>query len=228
MTTKVTNLVLAAAALLGVLGCTHATPLTVAIEAPAGRPKPALELRSVEYVASESKLANIGTYAWGRYDEEDLEALRVSFQNSVAPFAAKSGSRLHILVRRVLVATTSSAALTLSCVAWAMEGSDGSLLFHEQFYAWDSVHLLGSTKGVKNGMHEAIVQRVLQTAVRLATSGGAPPPTPDPPRTSTDFQGVARVLPSFLLTGYGVPGATQVSWVRKLDDVDWTDYLRGK
>jgi hypothetical protein len=195
------------------------------------------------YEPAETRLQNVGTYPVGEYKEADFEALRASFLKSAEPFAGSDGHRLHIILRRVLIATSNNVGLAVACAAWAIEAPDGKLIFHEQFYAWDSARIMGSVAGVKNGMHEAIVRRVLESAVRIATCDGTLAPAPDPPRTSTDFGTATRELPSSLMSsfpllfhgggymfflGLVVRGSSEVPWVRKPDYVDWPAYLRGK
>ena len=225
--------------LFGISGCT-ASVLRVEIDPPPIRPRPILEIGSVAYVPTETKLQNVGTFAVGKYKDTDLEALRGSFQESAKPFAGPGAHRVHVVVRRVLIATSNNTGLACACVAWAIESPDGKLIFHEQFYAWDLERFVGSVAGVKNGMHAAIIRRVLESAMHVAMGDG---PAPEPARTSTDFEAVARMLPSSLTSsspllfhggGYtlfiplATQGASEVGWVRKPDYVDWPAYLQGK
>jgi hypothetical protein len=210
----------------------------VAIESPQGRA--ALEVAGVAMDAGESKLTNVGSYAWGKYDEDDVATLRDSLRDSAAPFHGAGGYRVHVRVRRVLVSHSNSEALTLACVAWALQSPDGKLVFHEQFYASRYVRLWGTLGGIKNDVHEGIVRRILGAAVRIAASGGRDQTAPSAAHTFATFEEATRDLPSKLSSHYfgalmgggytiyyssHLSGGSNVAWARKPEHFDWDAYL---
>jgi hypothetical protein len=235
--------VLLAAALATQAGCglTGGTSKQVVhIEAPAGRERPVVDVAAVELEAGGSKLTNVGTFAWGKYEPEDLETLRVSLHESLAPFLGPRGYHLYLVVRRYLVAQSNSEGLALACVAWALTAPDASLVYHEQFYAKSYVRLWGTLGGIKDDVHRGIVQRVLAAAVRLAASGGTEDPHPAAEYTFDTFEKAIAGLPEHLHSyytgiifggGYQIfyshtlSGGSQLAWAATPDHVAWPAYL---
>jgi hypothetical protein len=221
-------------------GLTGATSKqVVAIENPQGQ-RAALDVAGVDMDAGESRLTNVGSYAWGKYDADDLTTLRDSLKESAAPFTAAGGYRVHVRVRRVLVSHSNSEGLALACVSWALQAPDGKLLFHEQFYASRYVRLWGTLGGIKNDVHEGIVRRILGASVRIAASGGRDQTPPSAAYTFSTFEDATRDLPTSLTSvyfgalmggGYTIfyssrtSGESNVAWAKKPDHFDWEAYL---
>src|SRR5689334_1970294 len=132
----------AMALFIGGCGLTGGTSkFAVNVATPAGAEKPALNVASVELEPNQTKLVNVGTYAWGEYDKSDLDVLTQSMRTSAAPFENASGYKVHVVMRKFLVAHSNNAALAFACVGWAMVTPDNKLAFHEQFYASHHVRL---------------------------------------------------------------------------------------
>src|SRR5262245_35752434 len=83
----------------------------VDVKAPAGAATPALEVASVDLEPGQTRLANVGTYAWGEYDADDLEVLRTSMRQSLPAAPTVARHRIHVLVRRFLVAHSNKEGL---------------------------------------------------------------------------------------------------------------------
>jgi hypothetical protein len=161
--------ILFSAALLGTgCGLTGATSrFTVELPIKATQP---IALASIELEPRAAQLTNIGSYAWGKYSADDLANLEGSLRDTLkeASGTPEGGSHVHVVVRSYLVATSNTQGGVLSCVAWAYVDRDGRLLFHEQFYATGSAVMNKTLGGLKDEVHEAIVRRISETAVRLA------------------------------------------------------------
>ena len=65
---------------------------------------------------------------------------------------ARTSFQIRLVIRHVLVATSSSYDAVIACVAWALTDSDGELIFDEQFYVVPSMHSRG-LEAMKNQMH---------------------------------------------------------------------------
>lgn len=117
-----------------------------------------------------------------------------------------------------------------------MTDADGQLVFHEQFYAADSVRLWGTIGKLKNNVHEGIVRRVLSSARSVAAGG----PPQDAKYTYDDFERATADLPSSLRSVYintavlgggyffivsHLDGSSELGWAREADHVDWPTKL---
>lgn len=207
------------------------------VEVPRAAKSAPLTLASVEIEPNQTRLVNVGSYAWGEYDGDDLAVLRSSMAESLEPLKPTPGAashRVHVVVRRFLVSHSNSEGLALACVAWALSAPDGSIAFHEQFYASRYVRLWGTVGGIKNSVHEGIANRVLRTAARVA-AGEARPAQP-PEYTFDTYEAATNGLPgeltshfsSLVLGGgysYSVFGASGVEWARRPEHFDWTSRL---
>ncbi len=229
----------AMALFIGGCGLTGGTSkFAVNVATPAGAEKPALSVASVELEPHETKLVNVGTYAWGEYDKADLDVLTESMRASAAPFESISGHKIHVVMRKFLVAHSNNAALAFACVGWAMVTPDNRLAFHEQFYASNHVRLWGTVGGVKDVVHEAITKRILERAVAVAAN--KPENLPRPPHTFDDYEAAAAPLPKELMSHYNhmlfgggytlfihqtVGGDPNLNWVRKPEHLDWNARL---
>lgn len=244
MSTRVLSLALSLLLICFGNGCalTGATStFEVALEAPANAPP--MRLGSVTYEPSESRLANVGTFDWGKYGEEDLSTLGASLEQSLKPLEPEPGlasHEVHVRVRRFLVAHSNNEALAFACVSWALTDPDGELAFVEQFYARDHVVLWGTVGGTKDTVHEGIATRVLRSAVRVAAAGEPVPPF-HAENTFGRFEaamvGMPESLTSVHVGGLYLGGAfyvfssrysgdSQVSWVKAHDHFDWSGHLQ--
>lgn len=196
-----------------------------------------LHVADVELEPGQTRLQNVGTFAWGEYDARDLGVLQESLEATVG--GAASGPSVHVVVRRFLVAHSNNEALAVACVAWALTDESGALVFHEQFYAADYVRIWGTVGGIKNHVHAGIVEHVSKQATRvsngeapLAPSGeyvfasydAATSGMPDS-LTSTHFQ-TLYLGGAYLFSAYAIKGGSDRAWARRDDHLDWDAQLR--
>lgn len=217
----------------GLFGGTRAKTVAITPVADA----PAVAIGSLTLEPGQTKLANVGTFAIGEYKSKDLDALQQSLQQSLRQSRGEpiggQAHRVHVVIRRFLVSHSNTAGVALACVAWAMTDANGELVYHEQFYAADSVHLWGTIGRLKEHVHQGIVARVLGSARSIA-SGGDPVTAQ---YTFADFDAAAAGLPHQLRSvylstallggGYGfrvstVDGSADLGWARQQEHVDWT------
>ncbi len=183
-----------------------------------------------------TKLQNVGTFAIGEYGARDLSTLEQTLEQSLDAAAKPQGDefRVHVLVRRFLVAHSNNAGLAVACVAWALTNPEGELVFHEQFYAADSVRLWGTIGGLKNHVHQGISRHILDQASQVASGEGPLPVRGE--YVFPTYDSAAAVLPDSLTSvhvasfGFGagysfamwtVQGSSERSWVREEGHVDW-------
>ena len=86
---------------LSTTGCalTGATSSFVVEVAPT--PGVSLAIASVEVEPGQTRLQNVGSYAWGQYGEDDLAMLRESLNESAALLGGPGASahRVHLIIR---------------------------------------------------------------------------------------------------------------------------------
>jgi hypothetical protein len=198
-----------------------------------------IKVDSIELEPNQSKLVNVGTYAWGKYDEADLEVLTKSMKDSAASLGGATPFGVHVVIRRFLVATGGSDGIALACISWALTMPDGTLIFHEQFYASKHVRTFGTVGGIKDTVHEALTKRVLGRAAAIATAPGSNAfESVKPERTFDTYEDAIRDLPPSLTAvsvgivqlgnGYtyytlkqGQTSGSQLEWVKQPDHLDW-------
>lgn len=198
-----------------------------------------IAVKSVELEPDQSKLVNVGTYAWGKYGAGDLDVLTRSMKQSAASLAGPSPLEVHVVLRRFLVATGGSDGIAIACVSWALAMPDGQLVFHEQFYASRHVNTFGTVGGIKDTVHEAIARRVLGRAAAIASAPGTSGyERVRPEHTFDTYEESLKGLPSTLTgvsmrvvqlgDGYhyyslqqGASASAELAWVRKPDHLDW-------
>jgi hypothetical protein len=190
---------------------------------------------------------------WGKYGPDDLRNLEQSLSDTLSaqlaatPVCHESRLDIHVVVRRHVVSVSNTAGAVLACVAWAAASPAGSIIHHEQFYAWDAVYLVGTIGRMKDSVHKAIVRRVATTSWALAADAvPAWPRTTAFANTSTSFEEAVSRLPHTLVSlgepalmpvpgahvlnvaGLVTPtGASRVPWEQANvpDAFDWQEYL---
>lgn len=233
------------ASLASLTGCGLTGGTSVVEPAFAVAPTPGARLSADRLVMepASAKLTAIGAYAWGKFDEDDRATLEESLQRMVRRInesrpATRPGYTTHVVLRSYQVAVSNSSGTALACVAWAMSGPDGGLLYHEQFYASKSATLSSTVGGLKEDVNEALLRRIGVTSAQLASgrSDSLPLRSED---TYLSFDEVRHDLPDRLQSvgmAFG-PGHsfvwTQsggVSWdfSRHPEGLDWPAYLAAR
>ena len=117
-----------------------------------------------------------GTIAWGTFDEADQHKLESSVQATLDTidwqFADEATPiwEIHVFLRRHVIAHDNNSAGLLVCVSWALVSASGAVVYEEQFYAANSVVLVGTLGGVKNSVNRAVARRIIESSLRLASS----------------------------------------------------------
>jgi hypothetical protein len=200
-------------------------------------------ISTIELEPNQSRLVNVGTYAWGKYGSDDLDTLTRSMNESAANLRGPSPYAIHVVLRRFLVATGGSDGIALACVSWALTSPDGQLAYHEQFYASRHVNTFGTVGGIKDTVHEAIARRVLGRSSAIAAAPGTNAFESVRPDHSFDsFEEAIRDLPPTLtatsvklvqlgngyhqiVLGRGATQSADLSWVRQPEHLDWPSRL---
>jgi len=178
---------------------------------------------------------SIGIEALGsgryRYDEKDLAVFQQMLdETNPMPGAPEDSVRIHIVVRRYLVAYHESEAAGIACVAWALTNPQNQLVFDETIYAaaytdWKGVN------GVKHPMNQGLTKRIHSAAQAVASglSPGAPPTS-----VYEDYDSAAAAVPDalgpvFVISfqrggvqrGVEYTGETGEEFARCDDSIDW-------
>jgi len=196
-------------------------------------------LRSMELEPDASALVTVQTFPVGAFNDEDFATLRGSLNETTSTLRAAGAStqraplRLHVVIRRYLLAHSNSGGAILSCVAWAAE-VDGQVIYTEQFYATAVTFLMGTTGGQKTDVNTRIVQRIVSRAVLLSRDTSRPPDT-STERTYDTFEDALKDLPRRLTsvapTGkrvYATSGSVPWAWAKPSTDIDWSGKIAAK
>lgn len=202
-----------------------------------------ISVTRIDLEPDQSRLVNVGTYAWGKYDAADLENLTQSMKESAKSVAGPSAFGVHVVVRRFLVATGGSDGIAIACVAWALTSPEGKIAYHEQFYASRHVNTFGTVGGIKDTVHEAISKRVLGRAAAIAAQPGTNVFESVKPVNAFDtYEEAVAGLPasltaasltivqlgngySYMVIGKGATETAGLAWVQKADHLDWNARL---
>jgi hypothetical protein len=120
------------------------------------------------------RLYVVNVQEWGRFDDADLANIEQSLASTLdqhqsnESVAAAEPLDIHLRVRRYLVGVSNTAAAVLACVTWAAVAQGQTIVFSEQFYTAGSTAFVGTTGGVKDSVHRAIVRRIATTSTYLA------------------------------------------------------------
>ena len=203
-------LVLSAFTILSACGTTGTTSRFVL---DSGREKSApllaeIRIASAAVDAGASRFLAVGRVRpWGKFDAEDLGNLEKSLRDSIAAAIpatfnpSEPRMDVHVVVRTYLVAVSNTAGAVFATVAWAATTAGGKPVFQEEFYASDSVHLIGTIGGLKDAVHRAIVRRIAVTSLALASGPAAAGARPTAfEKTSTSFEEAAARVPKTMVT----------------------------
>jgi len=154
----------------------------------------------------------VNVQPWGKFDADDLRNVEQSLRDTIAPHVpattrpAEAALDIHVMIRRYVVGVSNTGGAVLVNVTWAATDSEGKLVFKEQFYASDSVYLIGTIGLLKDSVHQAIVRRIATTSLVLASSPeatGARPVSFE--NTYATFEEAAARLPQTMVS-MGNPG----------------------
>jgi hypothetical protein len=206
----------------GTTGHTTRAPVDLgALPVPASAELRPVAVGSVEADPSGIRLMNVGSYAWGKFDESDLANLRVSLEDTLAAatkgrtLAAEASVRVHLVIRDYVVATSNNAGAVFVGVEWYAAAGDDPCLFGESFYATSSGRFIGTIGGRKDDAHRAIVKRISLTALALA-AGQRPLPA-EVDGTFSSFEKAAATMPESIQS-WGVPvGGTPGGYIPGTD-----------
>lgn len=191
----------------------------------------AIVIEDVDIVPGGNDLYAVGVQEWGRFDTQDLSNLQGSLEDTIQSVMvgkhldSSEKVRVSVLLRRYVVAATNHSGHVLATVDWCAAQSNGSVLYRELFYAADDVHLVGTLGGLKDTVNAAIVRRIAESSLLIASGvvakGELPRKVPD---TYESFTEVSTMLPaemgSWILPNingpfpvyYGDPRRAQIPW----------------
>lgn len=205
-----------------------------------------MNVASVTIEDDAAYLTAVKVKPWGKFGPDDLTNIEQSLKDTIAPsLTAKSHNvdsqmDLHLVVRKYIVSLSNTAGAVLVCVAWAATTSKGTVIYKEQFYAFDAGYLTTTIGHIKDSVQKAIVQRIAKTSLEIAQD----PVTAKKPRkfdkTSSSFEEAVSCLPKTILSmddpaamtfsfiGLFIPsGKATIKWeMADLKEAfDWGGYL---
>lgn len=176
----------------------------------------------------------VGAYNVGRFDSDELEILRQSLIESLAPARVASAAPpvdVHVHVHRYILSFSNIEGGALAVVDWCAV-RDGRIVVDELFYVSFYAHnfpipkeTLGSTK---NRINRALVRHVAERA--LSACGYSSPHTTDP-NVHDSAEKATAVFPESLTSYYvgplfGFIGAkTQVKGLNEETKLNWSQRL---
>ncbi|MGE0639892.1 MAG: hypothetical protein AB7G12_07725 [Thermoanaerobaculia bacterium] len=229
----------------GVFGGTR--PFVLPLATPAGSSlHAAVSFGELSVAPGANEMKATGTLPLGSFDDDDARIVETSIRDSLAtvswpPAPAPADDwRIHVLLRRHLVAHSSSKGGVIACVSWALASASGKIVFSEQFYASSAGAGSGKLDGkevpenlgeVKDAVHRAMVGRIVETSLRIAAGGPGAPGVPAVVANSFDeVEPAAATLPKSLTNLMGIPTIAhrRVDWtaIAPEDPVDWKARLR--
>ena len=167
-------------ALMGAAGCGaikgETTPQTVHLnDLSLPEPLVPIELGSVSSTPNAAELHTSGVYEWGKFDDADLASIRASLERTLKEAVDRyrldesEKVRVYVVIRKYIVAASNVAASALATVDWCAARKDGTLLYRELFYATDYGQFVGTLGGLKNTVHRAIVGRIAESGLVIAS-----------------------------------------------------------
>lgn len=208
-----------------------------------------IRVESARMAPDAATLHAVAVRAWGKFEPQDLTNIEYSLRHTIAPHipvAVRSTQPtldVHLMIRRFAVSVSNTGGAVLASVTWALAKSDGELIYQEQFFASDSMHLIGTIGGLKDSVHKATVRRIATTALMLAAEK-VQPMTFD--NTYATHEEAAARLPQTMVSmgappvmafphlAVGMVGALTPSGVsnpqwaatKPSQDFDWRGYLQ--
>jgi hypothetical protein len=159
-----------------------------------------IKLGSFAVAEDANVIVAAGTQEWGAFDEADQHKLEWSLQATLDTInwrpddGSDPGWEIHALLRRHVVAHDNNSAGVLVCISWVLASASGDVIYQDQFYAADSVMLVGTLGGVKNSVNRAVARRIIESSLRLASS--EPLSRSGVERTYDSITEAAEILPS--------------------------------
>jgi hypothetical protein len=153
-------------------------------------------------------LYNVGTYAWGKFDDDDQANLEATLKDTLT--AATQGRsttdegtiKVYLMIRKYIVGTSNNAGAVFAGLDWCAADINNQVLFQETFYATSSGRLLTTVGLVKDKVNFAIVKRIAQQTVHIAAN--SKPTAPNVPDTYSTFEEAALTMPE-KLRSWGAP-----------------------
>jgi len=205
-----------------------------------------VNVASVAMDADAAYLTVVKVKPWGKFGPDDLKNIEQSLKDTIEPHRTATSRNvdsqmdLHLVVRKYVISMSNTAGAVLACVAWAATTSKGSVIYKEQFYAFDAGYLVTTIGHIKDSVQKAIVHRIATTSLEIAQD----PATTTKPRkfdkTSTSFEEAVSCLPksmvsmgdpatmTFSFIGLLIPsGKATIAWkMAELSEAfDWSGYL---
>jgi len=229
------------------------SPFVLTLDLPKGQ-KAASDIRiaSAAMDPDAAILNAVNVRPWGKFETDDLRNIEQSLRDTIAPQLPETirstGPRLdiHLMIRRYMTSVSNTGGAVLASVTWAVTESDGKLIYQEQFYASDTVYLVGTIGLLKESVHKAIVRRIATTSLAFAAGPAAAKARPTTfDNTYTSLEEATSRLPKTMVSmgnptlmafpvleisrvGILTPsGVSTVQWnvAKPSQDFDWEGYL---
>jgi hypothetical protein len=206
-----------------------------------------VDVASVAMDADAAYLTVVNVKPWGKFGPDDLKNIEQSLKDTISPHLTATSRNmdsqidLHLIVRRHFVSMSNTAGAVLACVAWAATTSKGSVIYEEQFYAFDSGYLVTTIGLIKDSVQKAIVRRIATTSLEIALDPATTTHQRKFDKTSTSFKEAVSRLPKSMVSlgdpalmtlsviGAIIPsGKVTIEWKEAdlSEAFDWSGYLK--
>jgi hypothetical protein len=177
-----------------------------------------VNVASVAMDADAAYLTVVNVKPWGKFGPDDLKNIEQSLKDTISPHLTATSRNvdsqmdLHLIVRRYVVSMSNTAGAVLSCVAWAATTPKGSVIYEEQFYAFDAGYLVCTIGHIKDSVQKAIVNRIAKRSLEIALDPATTTQHRKFDKTSTSFKEAVSHLPKSLVS-LGDPVLTTIAFV---------------
>jgi hypothetical protein len=229
----------------GTFGETRSEPVKITAHADSNSKRP-IALGRLQHEKDAARLLSVGVFAWGKFDDQDEINLRNSMQGTLREafsgiaFSTDDRIDLYIWLRKYLVAASNNEVAVFVGVDWCAADKNRQVHFQDTFYAaktcrFPMICTLGS---VKNSVHDAIVERIVTSALALSTD--TKPSSTDGKYTFARFEDAAAKMPEILRSTGGLffagripvflpdssPQTLDLGWAAMREPINWMERLK--
>lgn len=172
-----------------------------------------VQVKTVDVDSAGIQLLSVHVQPWGRFDANDLQNIRGSLEDTIGAATRSRGSsgngsgeiQVRLVIRGYFVAASNNAGGVLAVADWCVADQDERVLYQEVFYASHAARLVGTLGGEKDAVNQAMVRRVAETSLLLASGADVDRLPRKVKNTYDGFEEAVKILPAEFQS-FGVAG----------------------